>query len=295
MEILISVLIFLTISAIILAVSAFLNREKISIANRLSTYTASRDKHDLPPELQIPLSKRFGSWWSQMMNKISSRMVTGDKKTEYGEKVRKAGYPYGFNVESFLAFKYTVLIIAVLLGILTRNVGYFLIIVIIGYLLPDMLLNSKEKQRKDMILKGLPDVLDLLSVSVEAGLGFDAALQKVVEKTKGPLAAEFEQTLQEINIGKQRREALRDLAERVDVNDVTVFIGAVIQADQLGVSITNVLRLQSGQVRANRRMRAEEKAQQAPVKILIPLVLFVFPTILIVLLGPAIISIMDTL
>ncbi len=109
------------------------------------------------------------------------------------------------------------------------------------------------------------------------------------------MAQEFEQTLQEINIGKQRREALRDMAQRVNVNDVTVFLGAVIQADQLGVSVTNVLRLQSAQVRANRRMRAEEKAQQAPVKILIPLVLFVFPTIIIVLLGPALISIMETL
>jgi tight adherence protein C len=141
----------------------------------------------------------------------------------------------------------------------------------------------------------LPDILDLLSVSVEAGLGFDAALQKVVEKTKGPLTMEFEKTLQEINIGKSRREALRDMQARVNADDVTTFLGSIIQADQLGVSITNVLRIQSKQVRENRKMRAEEKAQKAPVKILIPLVLFIFPTIFIVLLGPAAIQLIDTL
>ena len=143
------------------------------------------------------------------------------------------------------------------------------------------------------MVKSLPDVLDLISVSVEAGLSFDAALQKVVEKTSGPLTQEFEKTLQEINMGKPRREALRDMADRINVNDITVFLSAVIQADQLGVSISNVLSIQSKQVRENRRMRAEEAAQKAPVKILIPLVVFIFPTLLIVLLGPAVLQILD--
>ena len=295
MEIIICLLIFLSFVCIVRAVFNYINREKISIVNRLNTYVNSSDTSSLPPELQVSLAKRLGKGWSQIINKFSSRVMTGDRKADYAEKIRNAGYPFGFNVESFLVFKYTLLILTVILGIITRNAMYFFIIALIGYLLPDMLLNSKEKERKELILKELPDVLDLLSVSVEAGLGLDAALQKVVEMSIGPLAQEFEQTLQEINIGKQRREALRDMAQRVNVNDVTVFLGAVIQADQLGVSVTNVLRLQSAQVRANRRMRAEEKAQQAPVKILIPLVLFVFPTIIIVLLGPALISIMETL
>ena len=166
---------------------------------------------------------------------------------------------------------------------------------IIGLFMPDLFLKSNEKKRKELMVKSLPDVLDLISVSVEAGLGFDAALQKVVEKTSGPLTEEFEQTLNEINMGKPRREALRDMANRIQVDDISTFLGSIIQADQLGVSMTNVLRIQSRQVRENRRMKAEEAAQKAPIKILIPLVVFIFPTLLVVLLGPAILSLKDNL
>jgi tight adherence protein C len=158
-----------------------------------------------------------------------------------------------------------------------------------------MFLKSNEKKRKEQMIKSMPDILDLINVSVEAGLGFDAALQKVVDKTEGPLIQEFAHTLNEINIGKPRREALRDMADRIQVDEISTFLGSVIQADQLGVSITNVMKIQSQQVRENRRMRAEEAAQKAPIKILIPLVVFIFPTILVVLLGPALITIMDSL
>ena len=158
-------------------------------------------------------------------------------------------------------------------------------------MLPDMYLNLCRRQRSESILKSLPDVLDLLSVSVEAGLGFDAALQKVVEKSQGPLADEFDTALNEIRMGKPRREALRDMARRVEVDDVSTFVGAVVQADTLGVSISNVLAVQAEQVRQKRRQRAEEKAQKAPVKILIPMLFFIFPTIFIVLLGPALLQI----
>jgi tight adherence protein C len=129
---------------------------------------------------------------------------------------------------------------------------------------------------------------------VEAGLGFDAALQKVVEKIRGPLSDEFQQALNEIKLGKPRREALKDLAARVEVDDVSTFISSLIQADQLGVSIANVLRVQAEQVRGKRRQRAEEKAQKAPIKILIPLVFFIFPAIFVILLGPALIQLVNT-
>lgn len=295
MEIMISMLVFVTVAAIIMSLQSYIYRDKIIIFQRLDIYLNSHEKQDLPPELQLSLNKRLSKGWNKLINRLLSRMLTGDKRTDYALRIRKAGHPFGFNVESFLAFKYTVLIIAILLGILTGSAVYFILIILLGYLLPDFLLKNKEKERNELILKELPEVLDLLCVSVEAGLGFDAALQKVVEKGKGPLTEEFEQTLQEINMGKQRREALRDMSQRVNVNDVTVFLGAIIQAGQLGIRIANVLRLQSVQVRANRRIRAEEKAQQAPIKILIPLVLFVFPAVLIVLMGPAVISIMETL
>jgi tight adherence protein C len=138
----------------------------------------------------------------------------------------------------------------------------------------------------------LPDVLDLLTVSVEAGLGFDQAVVKVIEKFKGPLAEEFHRTLQEVRMNKPRREALRALADRVGIDDLTAFIAALIQADQLGVSIAKVLRIQSDQMRIKRRQRAEEQAQKASIKMLFPLIFFIFPAMFIVLLGPAVLSMM---
>jgi tight adherence protein C len=128
---------------------------------------------------------------------------------------------------------------------------------------------------------------------VEAGLGFDQALLKIVEKTRGPLAAECKRVLHEIRIGTTRRDALRGMADRTGVDDLQTFVAAIIQADQLGVSIGNVLRIQSNQLRQKRRQRAEERAQKAPVKMLIPMILFIFPSLFIILLGPGILQLMD--
>ena len=142
-----------------------------------------------------------------------------------------------------------------------------------------------------MILQ-LPDALDLLTISVEAGLGFDAALAKVVEKMEGPLVNEFRQALAEVRMGRTRRDALRDVVARADAQPVSNFIGAIVQAEQLGVPIAKVLQIQSQQLRIERRQRAEEAAAKAPVKMLFPMVGCIFPTIFIVILGPAIITVM---
>lgn len=166
---------------------------------------------------------------------------------------------------------------------------------VIGNISPSFWLKSKIKQRKGEILRTLPDILDLVMVSVEAGLGFDAAMMKVVEKQKGILAEEFNLVLQEIKIGKPRREALRDMAKKNDVEDLSNVIASLVQADQLGISMGNVLRNQSAQIRLRRKQRVQEAAQKAPVKMMIPLVFFVFPSLFIVILGPAIINIMDIL
>jgi tight adherence protein C len=161
----------------------------------------------------------------------------------------------------------------------------------LGFLFPEFWLGRKIRQRQtDMILQ-LPDALDLLTISVEAGLGFDAALAKVVEKMEGPLISEFRQALAEIRMGRLRRDALRDVAARCDVQPVTNFIGAIVQAEQLGVPIAKVLQIQSQQLRIERRQRAEEAAAKAPVKMLFPMVGCIFPTIFIVILGPAIVTV----
>lgn len=159
----------------------------------------------------------------------------------------------------------------------------------LGYVLPVMWLSSKIKRRQENIVKALPDALDLLVICVEAGLGFDMAMGKVYEKWENDLAIAFGRVLREIQLGKIRREALRDMSRRMDVPDVTAFVAAIIQADQLGVSMSKILRVQSDQMRTKRRQRAQEKAHQAPVKMMIPMVFLIFPSIWIVLLGPSLI------
>lgn len=176
----------------------------------------------------------------------------------------------------------------------TNALLYTVGLTFLGYMQPVNTLKGKIRRRQEAFLRALPDALDLLVICVEAGLGFDQAMGKVYEKWDNDLALAFGRVLKEIQLGKPRREALRDMAERIDVADVNAFTAAVIQADQLGVSMGRILRVQSDQMRIKRRQRAQEKAQQAPVKIMIPMVFFIFPSIWIVLLGPAIIKVKNT-
>lgn len=164
---------------------------------------------------------------------------------------------------------------------------------LLGYILPSMWIRAKITRRQQGIVRALPDALDLLVICVEAGLGFDAAMGKVYEKWDNDLAIAFGRVLREIQLGKQRREALRDMANRMEVPDVTSFVAAIIQADQLGVSMAKILRVQSDQMRVKRRQRAQEKAHQAPVKMMIPMVFLIFPSLWVVLLGPSIIILLN--
>jgi len=163
----------------------------------------------------------------------------------------------------------------------------------LGFYFPMLSLNGRIRKRQENIIKALPDALDLLVICVEAGLGFDMAMGKVYEKWDNELSLAFGRVLREIQLGKLRREALKDMSDRMDVPDVNAFTAAIIQADQLGVSMSKILRVQSDQMRTKRRQRAQEKAQQAPVKMMIPMVLLIFPSIWIVLLGPALLTIMN--
>ncbi len=187
------------------------------------------------------------------------------------------------------------LVFGVLGGNLVSGAVFALIGAGIGYILPEFWLSGRIKKRRKLILMQIPDALDLLTISVRAGLGFDAALGKVVEKMQGPLIDEFRRALAEVRVGKVRREALRDIIARTEVQPLTNFIGAIIQAEQLGVSISKVLQVQSEQLRIERRQRAEEMAAKAPIKMLFPLVGCIFPSLFIVILGPAIILIVANL
>lgn len=281
--------------SICMAIILRIKRERLLVLNRLEEAIFAEEEVSDHPTLANPLRVRMADLILPRLRKISNRMISNNRKEVYEHRLAQAGHPWGMNAGSYIIGKYIFILLLLIFGIISRNTTIFLILVIIGLFMPDLFLKSNEKKRKELMVKSLPDVLDLISVSVEAGLGFDAALQKVVEKTSGPLTEEFEQTLNEINMGKPRREALRDMANRIQVDDISTFLGSIIQADQLGVSMTNVLRIQSRQVRENRRMKAEEAAQKAPIKILIPLVVFIFPTLLVVLLGPAILSLIDNL
>ncbi len=171
------------------------------------------------------------------------------------------------------------------------NIAYLLIGAFGGYILPQFVLGRKMRTRQEQILIALPYSIDILSISVEAGMGFDAAVGYTMRKIKGPLAEEFSKTLNEIRLGKPRLEALDDLGNRTGVDDLKTFITAVVHASRLGGSITNTLRIQADSIRTRRRQRAQEQAMKAPIKIVFPLVLFIFPALFIVLLGPALISV----
>ncbi|MDD4496241.1 MAG: type II secretion system F family protein [Eubacteriales bacterium] len=242
-----------------------------------------------------------------VLDEISKRVMKAAPKeiiSGYEKRITMAGNPFNLGVKGWInlhivfvvAFPIiTAVLIFYLGGSLKSIVSFAILEITFGFMIPNIFLGMKIKDRIKNITNSMPDVLDLLTVSVEAGLGFDSALMKVVEKMPGALAEEFKLVLKEMKLGKQRREALRDMADKVNVADLSAFISSIIQAEQLGVSIGNVLRIQSSQMRMNRRQRASEKAMKAPVKMILPMVFFIFPTIFAVLLGPVVINIMDTL
>jgi tight adherence protein C len=170
-----------------------------------------------------------------------------------------------------------------------------MIMAVFGFSLPLFWMRTAVRSRQRLIVKSLPDAMDLITTCVEAGLGLDAALAKVSDQMKGPLAMEISQTLREVGMGRLRREALSDLGERTGVPELISFVNAVIQAEQLGVSIAHVLKVQSDQMRTHRRQRAEQTAHEAPIKMMFPLVMCIFPAFMLVILGPAVIRIADQL
>ncbi len=166
---------------------------------------------------------------------------------------------------------------------------------VLGFFVPDLYLYQQTYERSERIQRELADAIDLMTISVESGLGFDAAVQQVARNTEGPLAEEFARVLREMQLGMGRSEALRALADRTNVDDLKSFVSAMVQADSFGIPIAQVLRVQSGEMRVKRRQRAETKAQQVPVKITVPLIFFILPCLFIAVLGPAALSIMDNL
>lgn len=252
-------------------------------------------------ELQRPLSERLRPMIGGLA-RLVGRFYPANTVRGLALKLKRAGMETT-STEFFLGVKAFVALltsagVAALVNLMTgdtvQTIAGLAGGLVLGFMAPDFYLGNKAGKRANEILDTLPDALDLLTISVEAGLGFDAALIKVTEKLKGALSEEFKRAASEQRVGKTRQEALRGIIERVDQAELKNFISAIIQADQLGVSMSKVLRIQSEQMRTERRQRAEERAAKAPVMIMLPTMGCIFPSLFIVILGPAALTAMST-
>lgn len=276
-------------------------RSRISNVLRLTDLEVSNDNHE--EELKLPFSKRILLPIWKSVRKSFQKNVSNEKKEKIETKLEQAGNPMGMTAVEFRLFQYgLVILLPVIFGgytlLLNMPMNNTILAVIIGITIalyfPSYYLKQKTAVRNKQAQRELPDFLDLLTVSIEAGLGFDSALSKVVAKRDGVLSTEFQRCLEEMRLGKTRREALSGIRERLGNEDIQTLIGSIIQAEQLGIGMVQILRVQSNEIREKRKQRAEEQAMKAPIKMLFPLVIFIFPCIFIVILGPAIIGILET-
>jgi tight adherence protein C len=267
------------------------------IQERLSELTISDEVMSLE---ELELSQDFGERimlpFFNRIGEMAQRFTPQATLESARQRLEMAGNPMQMNPAFFLMLRF---VFAVLFGGLLflifartgrnwiQGLGISVIFMLIGFAFPNLWLSGRISSRQKSVFRAMPDALDLLTISVEAGLGFDAAMAKVHEKWINELALEFGRVIQEIRLGKLRRDALRDMADRLGVNEMTSFVAAVIQSEQLGVSMAKVLRIQSDQMRVRRRQMAEEEAHKAPIKMVFPIALLIFPSILIILLGPA--------
>ncbi len=298
----------LVVGAIVLAIIGLRQQEEDNdpLQERLAEYIDSgREIQSLEEvELSQPFTQRVVMPLARSLGQLALRFTPQSVLQNTQRNLELAGRPQGVEAPTFVALHFVGALlfgglIFFLLGI-SHNPGIrkqalllTVIFGVLGFFFPDLWLQSKIKRRQQNILKAMPDALDLLTICVGAGLGFDNAMQKVVDKWDNELAFEFGRVLREIQLGKSRREALRDMAERVGVPEMSSFVAAIIQSEQLGVSLGNVLQIQAENMRIKRRQRAEEAAQKAPVKMLFPLAFLVMPALFLVLLGPAVMIIVQ--
>lgn len=255
-------------------------------------------------ELSQPFSERIILPVLRTIGELSARFTPQKLIEQTDLKMELAGNPVRVDAATFLSSRFVVAFLfggfLTLIFVISppswsvgRRIFVVFLFTVLGFAFPQLWLQSKINSRQEEIRKAMPDALDLLTICVEAGLGFDAAMSKVSEKWENQLSVGFARAIREVQLGKTRREALRVMAERMGIPEMTSFVAAVIQSELLGVSMAKVLRIQSDQMRMKRRQRAEEKAHQAPIKMLIPMVVFIFPTIMIILMVPAAFQIMN--
>jgi tight adherence protein C len=270
-------------------------RQRSVSVRRAATYGRMEVPSGTPQEgLRERLLTPIGEWLAKWALRVNPRSSTDTVE----RRLMSAGVGLKISPTAFLAIKGLFALLGFSLGAMigsSKGLGGILMASLIagavGFFGPDYAITLKARSRKEKVKADLPDALDLLAVSVEAGLGFDASLAKLNEHMEGPLAQEFGLTLSEMRIGESRGEALKRLSERVDAPELSAFTRAIIQADQLGTSLGRILRVQAADARLRRQAAAEEKAMKAPIKMLFPTVLFIFPAMFLVILGPAILNV----
>jgi tight adherence protein C len=304
MQLVLIIFTFLFTVILVVAVGSFLDRGRGQVQDRLAGI--SKMSVDADPEdiLKMPFMQRVGSPALSGIGHFFGRVAPGEIRARVDKRIIHAGKPWNLNFFSLFAVQVLLggasFIFSIYLSRLMQAEGGRMALLVIiltfaGFYLPYFVVNSKADSRQQVIRRSLPDVLDLLLVSVEAGLGFDMAMKKVTQQMPGPLSAEIKGALDEIRMGGSREEAFRGIARRSGVSELSSFISSIIQAEQLGSNIANTLRVQADFMRMKRRQRAEEMAMKAPVKLVFPLVLFIFPSLFVVILGPAAIRIFQTL
>lgn len=297
---------FLTILLLIQFLFSLKKEKSAKVKRRLSMITdketaAARAHEDEEKKELSVVQRALRSLLSRMKRKFERK--SGMRDTGIELKLLQAGNPFGMGTFEYRLLQIILMIAMPLIGVIYSllvkpDISGMLLGGLFGFLmgtvLPSYYLSAKTKQRSKKGLRELPDILDLLTVSLEAGLGFDSALHKLVSKSEGVVSEEFHRCLEEIRLGKTRREALLGVRDRLVIEEVRVLISSILQAEKLGIGMVQVLRVQSQEVREQRKQRAEEAAMKAPIKMLFPLILFIFPSLFIVLLGPAVIQFMTT-
>ncbi len=277
------------------------------LQSRLDEFNQRGETVDLEKiELSLPFTERIIFPTARKLGEIAIRFTPQNALQSVAKKLELAGSPAKLDPTLFLSLQFLVailfggvLILAFSIGKAAFPLGQKMLLslggAILGFYFPQLWLSSKISRRQKEVRKSMPDALDLLTICVEAGLGFDAAMAKVSEKWESELSLAFARVIQEIQLGKLRRDALRDMADRLGLPEMTSFVAAVIQSEQLGVSMAKVLRIQSDQMRVKRRQRAEEEAHKAPIKMLIPMALLIFPALMVTLMTPAALRLMNSM
>ena len=301
MELLLMLLVFLTTVTLVIILGGVWFSGRQQVKGRLQEIRNMGGDVQQEEVMLLPFGERVIKPWLNNTGIALGNLTPGEIRSRVEKQIAYSGNPWKVNFNGLLAMQLMAgvavfLFSTALLALLQVEGGgriLFLAILLgaMGFSLPLVILNSKAEARKKEIQKNLPDMMDLLLVSVEAGLSFDMSLKKVADKMPGALSLELSRALDEMRMGSTREEALRGIIKRTGVADLSSFISAIIQAEQLGSNIANTLRVQAATIRQKRRQRIEESAMKAPIKMLFPLLIFVFPALFVVILGPAAIRI----